>query len=158
MPLSRPIVNGLATAIMTYFAAVWTFGSHAVQDFMRSLAVAFGVTVATLYAPAAWKAITAQSAAPVDYVLVGIFSVATGYSLLFTWRLVSIELGDRAWMVDTPLIGLATTIMIFGAMCHLAAAGRWRDGPGTPLNMKAVLVGGMLIGVLALVLVMRAVF
>jgi hypothetical protein len=118
-----PIVRALAAFVTAYVVAILMLPASIVHDIQDCLAMTCGVTVVISYGPAVWRGLLMRRPKVEDFIIVGIGCVAAGYGSLRVLRLVWIELGRPGWLLDSPMFGLATMIMLFGALCHLVVRG-----------------------------------
>lgn len=121
-----PIARALAAFVAVYVVAILTLPASIVHDIQDCLAMTCGLTVVLSYGPAVLRGLLARRPKVADFVIVGIGCVAAGYGSLRVLRLVWIELGRPLWLLDSPFFGLATMIMLFGALCHLVVRGSVR--------------------------------
>lgn len=158
MESRRSLGCGLVVALLVYCVAAWIFGTAAVQDAIRAVAAVLSCAVVFVYGKYALRSLTANKPKPEDFVIVGITCVSAGYSFLWSWRIVSIELGVQNWFIESPIIGIAAMVVLYGLLCHLTVVKRWRYDPEAPLNWRLVWFVLGVGSLLALVLALRAIY
>lgn len=121
--LFSPIAWALAAIIGLYFLAITFIPAPLIHLIQDCFATSAGAVVVTVYGRAWWAAVRERRPSAIDVIVVGVGAVAFGYTSLRMLRILWHEIGRPSWVFESSLFGLATSVMLFGALCHLAARG-----------------------------------